>query len=171
MTESAQNGFVVMIVIGIIGAMMIGLSIYDFYCYHMMQRLEGKTRGNIIGLVKSHLFRNETHGNVPGGALMGWGVSQGEQYWGGMLKVRIPPWFPCVTFTVGENEICRIMGEGVKKGIWEIGQQVTILYDPKNPRISMIENDISQKEKAKAYLIIGIILVLISVVSGAMFLK
>ena len=170
MMELFEIAVTVMMIPGLAGLLMLGLCIADLLKYKKMQKLQGKTRGMITGLVKSHLFRNEIHGNVPGGALMGWGVSQGEQYWGGMLKLRIPPWFPCVTFIAGEKEFCRIMSEGVKKGVWEIGQEVVILYDPKNPRISMIEGDISLLTHAKAYLIIGVSLVIISAVSIALFL-
>ena len=170
MMEIFQIALTVMVIPGIIGIGVLSVSIYDFLTLQKMRKLQGRAEGNIVGLVKSHLFRNETHGNVPGGALIGWGVAQGEQYWGGMLKLRIPPWFPCVTFKVSENEICRIMGEGVADGVWEIGQKVTVLYDPKNPRVSMIEGDISLEKKAKSYLKIGMLLIIVSVVSIALFL-
>lgn len=106
-----------------------------------MKRLPIKTEGIITGLVKSHLFRNEVHGDVPGSVLIGWGTAQGEQYWGGMLKKRIPPWFPCVSYQAGEKEICRIMGEGTWKDTWKTGQKVVVIYDSKNPHISFIEGD------------------------------
>ena len=115
------------------------------------------------------MFRNELYGDVPGGVLIGWGVSQGEQFWGGLLKKRIPPWFPCVTYVAEEKEICRIMGEGVWKGTWKIGQEVTVLYDPDNPRISMIEGDTSIWMHSKRNMIIGFVLVLISGIAVAMF--
>lgn len=107
---------------------------------------------------------------LPGGVLIGWGVSSGEQFWGGLLKKRIPPWFPCVTYRVGEQEICRIMGEGAWKDTWKIGQQVTVLYDPDNLRISMIEGDTSLQKRSKRYVIIGLVMMLISAVAIALFL-
>ena len=102
--------------------------------------------------------------------MIGWGVSSGEQFWGGLLKKRIPPWFPCVTYRVGEQEICRIIGEGVWKDTWKIGQQVTVLYDPDNLRISMIEGDTSLQKRSKRYVIIGLVMMLISAVAIALFL-
>lgn len=170
MMELFQIAVTVMAVPGIIGFMLIGLSIYDFCRNRKFKSLPGRTNGMIQGLVKSHLFRNEIHGDVPGGALMGWGVAQGEQYWGGMLKLRIPPWFPCVKYTVAEKEICRIMGEGEWKDRWKVGQEVTVLYNPENIRISFIEGDCSLEKKARAYLVIGILLVLLSGISVILFL-
>ena len=116
----------------------------------------GKTGGTVTGLVRSHLFRNETHGEVPQGVLIGWGVSQGEQYWGGMLKLRIPPWFPCVRFVVDGKEYIKIMGEGNFKEAWKVGQAVTILYDPANPNICMIKEDTSLRIKVRLNLAAGI---------------
>ena len=74
-----------------------------------------------------------------------------------------------MTYVAEEKEICRIMGEGVWKGTWKIGQEVTVLYDPNSPRISMIEGDISLQTRAKHYLIAGLLMVLVSAVAIAMF--
>ena len=169
MWEWFQIAFGLMVLPGVIGALAFFMGIYDFFENRKLKRLEGRAEGIIQGLVKSHLFRNETHGDVPGGVLIGWGVSSGEQFWGGLLKKRIPPWFPCVTYRVGEQEICRIMGEGVWKDTWKIGQEVTVLYHPDNPRISMIEGDISLQKRSKRYVIIGLVLILISAVAIVLF--
>ena len=170
MWEWFQIAFGLMVLPGVIGALAFFMGIYDFFENRKLKRLEGRAEGIIQGLVKSHLFRNETHGDVPGGVLIGWGVSSGEQFWGGLLKKRIPPWFPCVTYRVGEQEICRIMGEGAWKDTWELGQQVTVLYDPDNLRISMIEGDTSLQKRSKRYVIIGLVMMLISAVAIALFL-
>ena len=170
MWEWFQIAFALMVLPGVIGALAFFMGIYDFFENRKLKRLEGRAEGIIQGLVKSHLFRNETHGDVPGGVLIGWGVSSGEQFWGGLLKKRIPPWFPCVTYRVGEQEICRIIGEGVWKDTWKTGQQVTVLYDPDNLRISMIEGDTSLQKRSKRYVIIGLVMMLISAVAIALFL-
>lgn len=170
MWEWFQIAFGLMVLPGVIGALAFFMGIYDSFENRKLKRLEGRAEGIIQGLVKSHLFRNETHGDVPGGVLIGWGVSSGEQFWGGLLKKRIPPWFPCVTYRVGEQEICRIIGEGVWKDTWKIGQQVTVLYDPDNLRISMIEGDTSLQKRSKRYVIIGLVMMLISAVAIALFL-
>lgn len=96
------------------------------------ENIAEKTEGIITGLVKSHLFRNEIYGNVLGGALIGWGTSQGGQYWGDILKKRIPLWFPCISYQADGKEINHIMGEGTWKGTWKTGQKVIVRYDPKN---------------------------------------
>ena len=170
MWEWFQIAFGLMVLPGVIGVLAFFMGIYDFFENRKLKRLEGRAEGIIQGLVKSHLFRNETHGDVPGGVLIGWGVSSGEQFWGGLLKKRIPPWFPCVTYRVGEQEICRIMGEGAWKDTWKIGQQVAVLYDPDNLRISMIEGDTSLQKRSKRYVIIGLVMMLISAVAIALFL-
>ena len=169
MWEWFQIAFGLMILPGVIGGLALFMGIYDFFQNRNLKHLEGRTEGAIQGLVKSHLFRNETYGDVPGNVLIGWGVSQGEQFWGGLLKKRVPPWFPCVTYRVGEQEICRIMGEGVWKDTWKIGQKVTILYHPNHLRISMIEGDVSMQKRAKRYVVTGLVLLLISVAAFAMF--
>ena len=169
MWDFFQIAFAIMVLPGVLGVLAIVLGVSDFFRNRKLKQLQGRTQGIIQGLVKSHLFRNETFGEVPGGVLLGWGVSQGEQFWGGMLKKHIPPWFPCVVYTAEEKEICRIMGDGVWKGTWKIGQEITVLYDPNNPRISMIEGDISLQRRSRRYVIAGLLMVLVSAVAIAMF--
>lgn len=96
------------------------LAIYSCVIEKRKKKMECKVNGEIIGLVKSHLFKNKIHGEVPGGVLMGWGVAQGEQYWGGTLKLRIPPWFPCVRYEVDGKVYEKITGAGDQKGNWEV---------------------------------------------------
>lgn len=169
MWEWFQIAFGLMVLPGVVGVLAFFMGIYDFFQSRKLGRLKGRTEGMIQGLVKSHLFRNETHGDVPGGVLIGWGVSQGEQFWGGLLKKRVLPWFPCVKYSVDGQEICRIMGEGVWKDTWKIGQEVTVLYDPDNLRISTIEGDTSLQKQSKRYTITGLVLILISAVAIALF--
>ena len=130
-----------------------------------MKKMESKVNGEIIGLVKSHLFKNEIQGEVPGGVLIGWGVAQGEQYWGGTLKLRIPPWFPCVRYEVDGKVYEKIAGEGVWKGNWKIGQQVTVLFDRDKPRICYLEGDLSYKQKCTFDIIIGCIATILCIIS------
>jgi len=169
MWEWFQIAFGLMILPGVIGGLALFMGIYDFFQNRKLKHLEGRAEGVIQGLVKSHLFRNETYGDVPGNVLVGWGVSQGEQFWGGLLKKRMPPWFPCVKYSVDGQEICRIMGEGVWKDTWKIGQEVTVLYHPDNLRISMIEGDTSLQKQSKRYTVTGLVLILISAVAIALF--
>lgn len=146
-----------------------------FYCLVMggcviykqkeMKRLQCEAKGKVIGLVKSHLFRNETHGEVPGDVLIGWGVSQGEQFWGGFVKKRIPPWFPCVKYEANGKEIIRIMGEGNVKDAWRIGQEVTVLYDAEIENKSWIRGDESLTFKIKFYFLLALLFVLTGAVS------
>ena len=100
------------------------------------------------------------HMEVPGGALVGWGTAQGEQYWGGSLKLRIPPWFPCVRYVIDGQEYVRIMGEGDVKDAWMVGQEVTLLYDVGNPRISIIKGDKSLHFKVRIELMTALILLI-----------
>lgn len=170
MWDIYKIAFTVMLVPGMLGILAISLGIYNIFQNKKTKQLPVKTEGTITGLVKSHLFRNEIHGNVPGGALIGWGTSQGEQYWGGMLKKRIPPWFPCVSYQADGKEISRIMGEGTWKGTWKTGQKVVVMYDPKKPYVSFIEGDISLQKKAKYDIGAGLFLILTSIISLFLFL-
>jgi len=140
---------------------------YEYFTEKRMRQLPGKAIGKVTGLVRSHLFRNETYGEVPGGVLIGWGVAQGEQYWGGAgtLKMRIPPWFPCIKYEVEGKEIQKIAGEGTWKDSWEIGQTIMVFYDPKKPSICMIEDDSSYKNKRILDIIIGSVLLLFCIVT------
>ena len=132
-------------------------AVISYFQEKRMKKLEGVAKGKVTGLLKSHLFRNETHGDVPGGVIMGWGVAQGEQYWGGTLKIKVPPWFPCVRFEADGNVVEKLAGEGTWKGSWEIGQQVTVRFDPKTPKKCYIEGDPSYKHKRIVDIISGCI--------------
>lgn len=157
------------LVTGILAVYFWGFAVYDAVQQKKRNGFSDQTGGTVIGLVRSHLFQNETHGEVPQGALIGWGVSQGEQYWGGMLKFRIPPWFPCVKFVVDGKEYIKIMGEGNFKETWERGQAATILYDPANPNICAIKGDTSLQIKMRLNLAAGIVC-MICCVSGIFLL-
>lgn len=169
MWEWFQIAFGMMIFPGVVGVLVFFMGIYDFFQNRKLSGLKGKTEGTIQGLVESHLFRNEIYGEVPSGVLVGWGVSQGEQFWGGLLKKRIPPWFPCVKYKVDGQEICRIMGEGVWNDTWKIGQEITVLYDPNNLRISTIEGDVSLQKRSKRYMITGLVMIVTSIIAMILF--
>lgn len=141
----------------------IGCNLFSFWFVwedRKRNRLKGITDGRIIGMVKSGLFKNKTFGEISGGVLMGWGVARGEQYWGGTLKMDVPPWFPCVRYYVDGKEYDVITGCGTLKGKWEIGQSVNVLYNPENPRKVYIEGDNSYIIHQRMYLALGIILLL-----------
>ena len=70
------------LIAGPIALLYFSFAVYSCFKENRMKKMEYTANGEVIGLVKSHLFKNETHGEVPGGVLMGWGVAQGEQYWG-----------------------------------------------------------------------------------------
>lgn len=160
---------VLMLTTGILALYFFCFVMYDVVQQKKSNGLLGKTEGMVTGLVRSHLFRNETHGEVPQGTLVGWSVSQGEQYWGGMLKLRIPPWFPCVRFVVGDKEYIKIMGEGNFEDAWNVGQVVTVFYDLSNPNICMIKEDTSLRIKARMNLSAGVIC-MICCVAGTLLL-
>lgn len=141
------------------------LAVYSSVKENRMKKMEYKVRGEIIGLVKSHLFRNETHGEVSGGALLGWGVAQGEQYGSRTINLRIPPWFPCVRYEVDGKVYEKITGEGVWKGNWKVGQQVTVLFEKDKPRICFIEEDLSYKQKCMFHIIVGCVATVLCVAS------
>lgn len=152
------------LITGPIALFYFALVVYSCMKENQMKKMEYKVKGAVIGLVKSHLFKNETHGEVPGGVLIGWGVAQGE-YGGGTLKLRIPPWFPCIRYEVDGKLYEKITGEGVWKDNWEIGQKITILYDKNNPRICFLEGDPSYKQKRIFDIIVGCIFTVLCVVS------
>lgn len=147
----------VALITGPIALCYFALAVYLCFKEKRMKKMECKADGEIIGLVKSHLFKNEIHGEVPGGVLTGWGVAQGEQYWGGSLKLRIPPWFPCVRYKVDGKVYEKITGEGVWNENWKLGQQVTVLFDRDKPRICFLEGDLSYKQKCVFDIVVGCI--------------
>lgn len=149
---------------GFIGLLFLALGIYSYFEYKKRKNLATTVDGRVIGLVKSGLFRNTSIGNVPGGALIGWGVAQGEQFWGGILKMRMPPWFPCVEFQIAGKCIQMIYGYGSFHNDWTIGQKVTIKLDEKNPRAIAILDDSSAKYALLKYTIAGCILFLIALI-------
>jgi len=144
------------------------MAVYEAMYEKRMRNLTAVATGRVTGLVCSHLFRNDTYGEVPGGVLIGWGVAQGEQMWSGMssLKKRVPPWFPCVKYEVDGKEIQKITGEGVWKDTWEIGQKVMVLYDPEKPSICRVEDDPSYRYKRNVDLIIGSVVLVFCIVTA-----
>lgn len=165
LAEQQRQALVTTFVLIAIGMAFIIYGMCDIYKYRQMKKMVCETRGKITGLVKSHLFRNDIYGEVPGGVQIGWGVAQGEQYWGGMLKWRIPPWFPCVQYFVDGKEYRRIMGEGNLKDAWYIGQEVTVLYHEGNPLRSQIRGDESLMIKIKLDFAIAIIFIAVGIIS------
>ena len=129
--------------------------------------MQGLTEGKVIGLLKSGLFKNKTTGEFPDGVLIGWGVGRGEQHWGGTLKMDVPPWFPCVCFEVDGKEYHVITGCGTLKGKWQLEQKVTVLYNPKNPRVAYLEGDDSYIIHHRMYFCAGIALLLLSALAYA----
>lgn len=153
------------IVFGTLAVGELVFAIYDVAQDWKLQDLPKQTEGVVTGLVRSHLFKNDVIGEVPGETLIGWGTAQGEQYWGGMLKMRIPPWFPCVKYQIGEKEYSRLTGEGTYRDVYDIGEKVTILYDEKKPGVIAVQGDRSLRTKAKMELLLAVICAVITIVS------
>ena len=167
MTNEMMKVVVVILTVMILGIGLLGFSFWFLWENKKRNRLQGLTEGKVIGLLKSGLFKNKTTGEFPNGVLMGWGVGRGEQYWGGTLKMDIPPWFPCVRFEVDGTEYHVITGCGTLKDKWQLNKNVTVLYNPENPRIAYLEGDDSYIIHHRIYLCFGILLVLLSVLAYA----
>lgn len=170
MTNEMMKVVVVMLTVLILG---IGLASYSFWFLwenKKRNRLQGLTEGEVIGILKSGLFKNKTTGEFPGGVLTGWGVARGEQYWGGTLKMDVPPWFPCVRFEVDGQEYHVITGCGTFKDKWQLKQKVTVLYNPENPRIAYLEGDDSYVIHHRIYFCFGIAIVLLAALAYAILI-
>jgi len=160
MSKEVVQVISIMFTLFILGIGCIAFSFWFLWENRRRNRLQGITEGQVIGLVKSGLFKNKTFGEFPGGVLIGWGVARGEQYWGGTLKMDVPPWFPCVRYQVDREEYHVITGCGTIKGKWEIGQGVNVLYDPTEPRKAYLEGDDSYTIHHKIYFALGVIMLL-----------
>lgn len=170
MTNEMMNVVIVIFTVILLGIGVIGFSFWFLWENRKRNRLQGLTEGKIIGLLKSGLFKNKTMGEFPGGVLMGWGVGRGEQYWGGTLKMDIPPWFPCVRFEVDGKEYHVITGCGTFKDKWQLDQKVTILYNPENPRIAYLEGDDSYIIHHRIYFCFGVAVALLSALAYAILI-
>ncbi len=170
MTEEMLKVVVVIFTVMLFGIGVVGFSFWFLWENRKRNRLQGLTEGKVIGLLKSGLFKNKTTGEIPSGVLMGWGVGRGEQYWGGTLKMDIPPWFPCVKFEVDGQEYHVITGCGTLKGQWKLNQNVTVLYNPENPRIAYLEGDDSYIIHHRIYFCFGSVLVLLSALAYAILI-
>lgn len=170
MTNEMMKVVIVILTVMLLGIGVIGFSFWFLWENKKRNRLQSLTEGKVIGLLRSGLFKNKTTGEFPGGVLMGWGVGRGEQYWGGTLKMDIPPWFPCVKFEVDGTEFHVITGCGTFKGKWQLNQSVTVLYNPKNPRIAYLEGDDSYLIHHRIYFCFGIALVLLSALAYAILI-
>lgn len=160
MPEEVLQAISIMFTLLFLGAGCVAFAVWFAWENRKRNRLRGITDGQIIGLVKSGLFKNKTFGEFPDGVLIGWGVGRGEQYWGGTLKMDVPPWFPCVRYYVNGEEHHVITGCGTLKGKWQIGQSVNVLYDPDNSRKAYLEGDDSYKIHQKIYFAMGVIFLL-----------
>ena len=170
MTNEMMKVVVVVLVVMILGIGLVAFSFWYLWENRKRNRLQGITEGEIIGMLRSGLFKNKTFGEFPGGVLTGWGVARGEQYWGGTLKMDAPPWFPCVRFTVDGKEYHVITGCGTLKGKWKLGQKATVLYDPKKPRVAYLEGDDSYIIHNRIYLCVGVLLILLAVLAYAILI-
>lgn len=167
MTEEMLKVVVVIFCVMLLGIGFVVFSFWFLWENRKRNRLQGLIEGEVIGILKSGLFKNKTYGEFPGGVLMGWGVGRGEQYWGGTLKMDVPPWFPCVKFEVDGEENHVITGCGTFKGKWQLNQKVTVLYNPENPRIAYLEGDDSYVIHHRIYFCFGVFLALLGVLAYA----
>lgn len=125
-----------------------------------LENTPNRAAGRIVGLLHAGVWQRKTYGNVPDGAIYGYGVTGGVGYgcfWNEMLF----RWFPCVAFTdhTGRTRI-RIMGEGVSAGTWTADQAVTVAYDPDHPARCTIVGDPSHKNAVYTALGIGLLCML-----------
>lgn len=170
MTNEMMKVVMVILTVLLLGVGVVCFSFWFFFENKKRMHLQGLTEGQVIGLLRSGLFKNKTTGEFPGGVLTGWGVARGEQYWGGTLKMDVPPWFPCVRFEVDGQEYHVITGCGTFKGKWKLNQDVTILYNPENPRIAYIEGDDSYIIHHRIYFCFGIVLILLAALAYAILI-
>lgn len=170
MTNEMLKVMVVILTILLLGIGLVSFSFWFLWENKKRNRLQGLTEGEVIGILKSGLFKNKTDGEFPGGVLTGWGVARGEQYWGGTLKMDVPPWFPCVRFEVDGQEYHVITGCGTFKDKWHLKQKVTVLYNPKNPRIAYLEGDDSYVIHHRIYICFGIATVLLATLAYAILI-
>lgn len=167
MTNEMVKVMAVIFTVMLLGFGVVGFSFWFLWENRKRNRLQGLAEGEVIGILKSGLFKNKTTGEFPGGVLIGWGVSRGEQYWGGTLKMDLPPWFPCVKFEVDGQEYHVITGCGTFKGKWQLNQKVSVLYNPENPRIAYLEGDDSYIIHNRIYFCFGLVLLLLSTLAYA----
>lgn len=150
---------------GCISFLNFALAFYHFFLDRKHQNLPNHASGIIIGIVTSHFFKNIIHGEVPSDTLVGWSVAQGEQYWSGTLRKRIPPCFPCVQYEVDNKVYIRIVGEGVWSNTWRIGQEVTVIYNDASPGTCFIQGDPSNKANAILHVYLGIFFLIVCLIS------
>lgn len=167
MTNEMLKVVIVIFTVMLLGVGVAGFSFWFLWENRKRNRLQGLTEGQVIGILKSGLFKNKTTGEFPGGVLTGWGVARGEQYWGGTLKMDVPPWFPCVKFEVDGKEYHVITGCGTFKGKWQLNQKVAVLYNPENPRIAYLEGDDSYIIHQRIHFCFGLVLILLSALAYA----
>ena len=125
-----------------------------------LENAPNRAAGRIVGLLHAGVWQRKTYGNVPDGAIYGYGVTGGVGY-GCFWNEVLFRWFPCVEFTddTGRTRI-RIMGEGVAAGTWSDGQAVTVAYDPKYPARCTIVGDPSHRNAVYTALGFGVLCML-----------
>ncbi len=134
-----------------------------------LSSLSGKTRGKVDGLVRNGLFKNTNVGNVDTKVLAGWSVAHGEQRWGWVLRMSIPPYLPCISYHVNGRLYTKISGEGTTRNKWDLDQDITVLYDPADPNKHMIEGDNSYTWTIAIHLSLFVLLNIIAAIFIFMF--
>lgn len=135
-----------------LGLLCIGASVYILFSNRRLLNQPGRCRGQIIGLVRIGPVSTHTEGEVP---------LYAHSSYGGNAVSRVIPflsWFPCVRYTVGERTYTRIIGEGVREGVWQVGQSVRLRYDPASPILCAIEGDPSPETMSRLGVLAGLVL-------------
>ena len=72
MTNEMMKVVMVILTILILGVGVVCFSFWFLWENKKRNRLQGLTGGQVIGLLRSGLFKNKTTGEFPGGVLTGW---------------------------------------------------------------------------------------------------
>lgn len=136
-----ENALMVAILLMVASLLFLFLAVYMAITKKKLSKLKGKTTGKVLGLVHNGLFKNKMEGDVDSKVLAAWSVAHGEQRWGWVLRMSIPSWLACITYSVDGNSYTKISGEGTTHDKWSIGQEVTILFDPADPKRHIMEGD------------------------------
>lgn len=138
-----------------LGLLCIGASVYVLFGNRRLLNQPGRCRGQIIGLVRIGPISTHTEGEVP--------LYAHTAYGGNAVSRVIPlfPWFPCVRYTVGERTYTRLIGNGVREGVWRVGQSVRLRYDPASPITCAIEEDPSPEIMSRLGVLAGLVISII----------
>lgn len=129
------------------------------------KRFSGKARGTVNGMIHHRfLQRYEKTGSIPESAYHYWGYRTPHGIKFALFSaLGRKNWYPCIQFSAGGQAVSSIAPHGFNKGVWDIGQEVEMQYDPANPSECLIINEGALRRAAAVHFAAALLCMVLAV--------